>query len=63
MSHIQINHATYQAKVKTMSVEALRFTIADARAAIVAMPDGPKAGYYIDEIHYCAMELRARERR
>ena len=38
MTHIQINHATYQAKVKTMSVEALRFTIADARAAIVAMP-------------------------
>lgn len=62
-ARIEIDHAAYQAKVKTMSVEALRYTIADARAAIDAMPDGPKAGYYGDEIHYCAMELRDRERR
>jgi len=60
---IEIDHAAYQAKVKTMTVAALRFAIADARAAIDAMPDGPKAGYYGDEIHYCAMELRGRERR
>jgi hypothetical protein len=44
-----------------MSVAALRFTIKDASEAIDAMPHGDKAGYYADEIHYCAMELKRRQ--
>jgi hypothetical protein len=35
----------------------------DCREAIAAMPDGENAGYYMDEIHYCAMELRRREKK
>lgn len=37
------------------------FTIKDAQEALQAMPDNPKAGYYQDEISYCAMELRRRD--
>jgi hypothetical protein len=59
---MEIDHAEYQQKCKLMTNEQLRFTIYDARAAIKAMPDNPKAGYYQDEIHYCAMELKRRER-
>ena len=33
----------------------------DCKAAIATMPDGYKAGYYADEIHYAAMELKRRE--
>jgi len=57
---IQINHSEYQAKVKTMTDAELLYTMQDARAAIDAMPYGHKAGYYADEIHYCAAELRRR---
>ena len=57
---IEINHKEYMAKVKNMSEQALRYTIKDARAAHDAMPDGAKAGYYLDEISYCMMELRKR---
>jgi hypothetical protein len=35
-------------------------TIKDCREAIEAMPHGPKAGWYMDEIHYCAAELKRR---
>jgi hypothetical protein len=57
----QINHAEYQRQIKTKSTIELHFIIKDCKEAIVAIPDGPKAGYYADEIHYCAMELRARQ--
>ena len=63
MRTIEIDHAAYAAKVKTKSVAELRYIIADARAAIDANPNGPKAGYYGDEIHYAAMELRDRDQR
>lgn len=57
----QIRHAEYQKKLKKLAVSALLFTINDAQQAIKAMPDGVKAGYYADEIHYCNMELRNRK--
>lgn len=57
---IQINHNEYRAAAKRKTDEALRFTIKDAREAMEAMPEGPKAGYYADEIHYCAAELKRR---
>lgn len=56
----QINHAEYQAKVKRMSEAQLAYVIKDATEAIEANPDGPKAGYYADEVHYAAMELKRR---
>jgi hypothetical protein len=57
---LEINHAEYMKKVKTMSNAELAFTIKDAGEAIKAMPDNPKVGYYFDEIHYCQMELNKR---
>ena len=58
---IPIDHGEYQKKVKTMSQAALTYTIKDAREAIIANPEGPKAGYYQDEIHYCLMEMKRRK--
>jgi hypothetical protein len=55
-----INHGEYMAKTKTMMVAELRYTIEDATKAILANPEGHKAGYYADEINYCAMELKKR---
>ena len=55
-----MNHAEYQKNCKAKSEAELRYTIKDAREAIEANPEGHKAGYYQDEIHYCAAELRRR---
>lgn len=55
-----IDHAAYQAWVKTLADEVLFHIIRDARQAEVAMPDGPKAGYYSDEVNYCASEVASR---
>jgi hypothetical protein len=55
-----INHIEYPKTLKTKSVDSLRYIIGDCKNAIEAMPNGHKAGYYADEIHYCAMELRSR---
>ena len=56
----ELNHTEYRKTVKRKTDEALMFTITDAREAMNAMPEGPKAGFYMDEIHYCAAELRRR---
>jgi len=58
----QIDHAAYPRRCRTMSDAELMFTMADCRSALDAMPDGPKAGYYADEINYCADELQRRSR-
>jgi hypothetical protein len=60
MKNIEMNHAEYSKKVKTMSIEALIYTIQDCKATLNANPEGHKAGYYADEINYCAMELSRR---
>lgn len=57
---VEIDHAAYQRKVKTLSTASLLFIIKDAGEAIKANPDGPKAGYYADEINYCSDELSKR---
>ncbi len=56
----EINHTEYPKTLKGRSEDALRYTIKDANEAMLAMPEGHKAGYYADEIHYCAMELTRR---
>ncbi len=55
-----MDHAAYQRKVRTMSIESLRFTIKDCQEAIKANPENLNNGYYADEINYCAMELKKR---
>ena len=57
---MSIDHAAYQAKTKTMTDAELRYTIKDATGAMTANPTGHKAGYYADEVNYCAMELNRR---
>lgn len=58
----QIDHAAYARRVRRLSEAELLYTIADAREALAAMPDGVKAGYYQDEIHYAHGELERRRR-
>ena len=54
---VSINHAEYQEHLKSKTEPELRHIIGDAQAAIRANPDGPKSGYYADEVSYAAMEL------
>jgi hypothetical protein len=56
-----INHTTYPKTLKAKSIESLRYIIQDCREALAANPAGHKAGYYQDEIHYAAAELRRRQ--
>jgi hypothetical protein len=53
----------YQAKVKTMSAEALRFVMRDACEALAAYADSPNTDYYQDEICHCGQELQRRRER
>jgi hypothetical protein len=59
----KMDHMAYQKRLRRLPCDALRFIVKDAKDAIAAMPDGPNAGYYADEINYAAMELVLRERR
>jgi len=56
----RMDHAAYQKRVKSMTDEALQWTIKDASEAAAAMPSGRKVHYYLDEVLYCAAELRRR---
>jgi hypothetical protein len=58
-----MDHTAYPKGLKSKDEAALRYIMKDCREAIAAMPDGENAGYYMDEIHYCAMELRRREKK
>lgn len=56
-----MNHAEYQAKTQTMTVCQLLYTIKDCTETLRVWFDCPNAGYYMDEIHYCRMELNRRQ--
>lgn len=56
-----MDHNAYPARCRRMTESELRFTIADARAALEAMPEGRNASYYADEICYAADELHRRK--
>jgi len=58
---MQIDHKNYPATLKNKNDFELRDIIIDCQQAIEAMPQGYKAGYYSDEINYCAMELHSRK--
>lgn len=57
-----MDHAEYPRRCRRRSDAELLFVIADARAAHDANPDNPNAGYYLDEINYCADELNRRRK-
>ncbi len=61
--HKVMDHAEYPQRVKTMTTEALLYTIKDAKDALAAYPENPNAGYYQDEICYCSQELHERRKR
>ena len=56
----EIDHRAYKRRVRQMRTAQLLYVIEDAKAAMAAMPDGHKAGYYADEVHYCAAEIKRR---
>jgi hypothetical protein len=56
-----MDHAAYQAKLKTKSFAELLFIIKDAQAAMAANPENPKNSYYADEVCYAGMEIRRRQ--
>ena len=55
-----IDHNEYPKALKAKSDDSLRFIMKDAHEAMTANPEGSKAGYYADEINYCANELHRR---
>ena len=58
----QMNHSEYMRKTRTMSESSLRYVMEDARQAAEAGKGwNPNVGYYLDEVHYCAMELTRRK--
>ena len=56
-----MNHAEYQNKTRTMTTNQLLFTIKDCLETLKAWFDCPNHGYYMDEVHYCRMELNRRQ--
>lgn len=57
-----MNHSEYMAKTRTMTEAQLRYVIEDCKLVIACQQAfNPNCGYYMDEIHYCSMELRRRE--
>lgn len=57
-----MNHSEYQAKTRTMTVSQLLFTIKDCMETLRVWVDCPNHGYYMDEIHYCRMEINRRQK-
>jgi hypothetical protein len=56
----QMDHTAYKKKVRKMDLHALVYVAKDAQAALNAIPDGPNAGYYQDEVLYCLDEIKRR---
>jgi hypothetical protein len=57
----QIDHTAYPKSLRSKSDDSLRYIIKDAKEALFLFPEADKAGYYADEINYCAMELKRRQ--
>ena len=57
-----MDHSEYPKSLKDKNEDSLRYIISDCKAALNAMPENPNAGYYADEICYCADELNRRRK-
>ena len=53
-------HSAYMAICRKRDSASLHYVRVDCRKAITAMPSNPKCAQYMDEIHYCTMELHRR---
>lgn len=54
-------HTKTMAAFRDKSNDSLAFIRQDASEAAKAKPDNPKAGQYMDEVHYASMELKKRQ--
>ncbi len=52
----QTNHTELMNYVRGLTMAQANFASRDAREAALAMPDSPKAGYYMDLAAYCGMK-------
>jgi hypothetical protein len=57
----KMDHSEYIANTRKMTLSSLEYVRQDAAQAYSAFPDGPNAGYYADEVHYCSMEIKRRK--
>ena len=55
-----MDHNLYVASLKRLNDDALAYSLNDARSARDAMPEGINNGFYADEVHYIAAEIRRR---
>ena len=55
-------HTNYMALCTHRDDDALRYIAEDCRKAVEAQPDSFKCSQYMDEQHYCHMELRYRNK-
>jgi hypothetical protein len=58
-----MRHADYQQTLKGKTNDELAFIIRDAAEAARVNPTGCNVGYYLDEVHYAAAEMRSRNDR
>lgn len=58
-----MDHAAYQKRLRSLPEAALRYAIKDCQEALDANPETRNADRYLDEQHYCHMELARRTRR
>ena len=58
-----MNHSEYMKKTRTMDESSLRHVIKECKEVIELQSSfNENVGYYMDEIHYCCMELNRREK-
>ena len=55
-------HTNYMRLCKIRDDDTLRHIAKDCRQAVEAQPDNPKCNQYMDEQHYCNMELHRRDK-
>ncbi len=55
-------HTNYKELCKHRDDDTLRYIAEDCRQAVEAQPDSFKSDQYIDERHYCLVELRYRDK-
>lgn len=60
MHQEHIDHVNYPERLKALSLSSLWAIAKDAHEAERLNPNGPKAGYYLDEINYVANEIHRR---
>ena len=56
-----MDHNAYPESLMTKTWAELQWIAKDAQTFLKVFPDNPNAGYYQDEINYCANEIQIRK--